>query len=76
MTGHHDVHVYPTADGRWGVGQGGRLLSSHLTQAAAIKAGRQRARVEHVELIVHGREGRVREKDSYGRESDRADTER
>lgn len=76
MIGHHDVHVYPTGDGRWGVGQGGELLSSHLSQATAVKAGRRRARVEHVELVVHGRDGRVRAKDSYGRESGRADTER
>jgi len=76
MIGHHDVHVFPTGDGRWGVGQGGTRLSSHLSQATAIKAGRQRARVEHVELIVHGRDGRVRKKDSYGRESGRDDSGR
>ncbi len=76
MSGHHNVHVYPTADGRWGVGWAGRVISRHRRQATALKAGRLRARVEHVELVVHGRDGRVREKDSHGRESDQPDGQR
>lgn len=36
------------------------------TQAEAIDAGRQIAVNQHSELVVHGRDGRIRSKDSFG----------
>ncbi len=77
MTGHHDVHVVPALDGEWWVVmQSGRVLSRHSSQATAAKAALRVARRDHVELVLHDRSGRIRAKDSYGRESGAVDTER
>ena len=43
-----------------------RVSSRHATQAEARARARTVARQAHVELIVHGRDGRIRERDSYG----------
>lgn len=63
-----DVHVTPRSDGGWGVGREGaqRQSSLHDTQAAAAAEGRRLARQDGVEFNLHGRNGQVREKDSYG----------
>ena len=76
MSRHHDVHV-STAPGRprWKVTQGGQVLSIHRTQWAAVRAARREARRDRVELVTHGRNGRFRAKDSYGREGAGKDTE-
>jgi hypothetical protein len=73
----HDVHVYPSAKGRgWRVAQGRRTLSAHRLQSTALRAAKRRARRDHVELLTHGRDGRVRVKDSYGRDSQKPDSHR
>lgn len=65
MARRSDVHV--SKDGaRWKVTQGGSRVSSHNTQATAIGAGKREARADRVDLVVHGRDGRIRSKDSYG----------
>lgn len=60
-------HVVPHEDG-WAVrGAGSRRATSiHPTQEEAISAGREIARNQHTELFVHGRDGQIRERDSYG----------
>jgi hypothetical protein len=60
-------HVVP-ADGEWGVrGEGNsRLTSVHENQSEAIEAARDIARNQQSELFVHGRNGQIRERDSYG----------
>jgi hypothetical protein len=60
-------HVVP-ADGEWGVrGEGnGRLTSIHVTQAEAIHAAREIAINQSSEVVIHRRDGRIRDKDSYG----------
>ena len=62
-----DQHVVPHKDG-WAVrGAGSRRASSvHNTQEQAIDAGRSVARNQGSELYVHGRNGRIRERDSHG----------
>ena len=78
MRGHHDVHVTsvrPAIGRGWQVVQGGRVLSHHHRQTTAVKNGRRAARRDHVELVTHRRDGRIRAKDSYGRESPRRDRE-
>lgn len=73
---HHDVHVVPIAhEVGWKVTRRGRLVSRHRTQRTAIRAGRRLATRMRVELVAHGRDGRFRSKDSYGRESEVHDTE-
>ena len=60
-------HVVP-ADGLWGVrGEGNsRLTSIHETQAEAINAAREIAIKQRSEVVIHRRDGRIRDKDSYG----------
>ena len=71
-----DVHVVRDPErGMWKAKQGKRMLSRHRTQATAVRAGRRKARRDHVELVTHGRDGRIRAKDSYGYESRTRDTE-
>jgi hypothetical protein len=43
-----------------------RNRSTHRTQAEAIQAGRQAAQKANTELLVHGRDGAIRSRDSYG----------
>ena len=76
MSRHHDVHVM--ADRKhegWRVKQGRRTLSSHRKQSTAARAGKREARRDRVELVTHGRDGRIRSKDSYGNEGRRRDVE-
>jgi hypothetical protein len=62
-----NVHVVPQ-DGQWAVKLAGsdEVVSTHATQAEATEAGRARARQEMSELLVHGEDGQIRERDSYG----------
>ena len=38
----------------------------YATQAEAIQAGTERARADKVELLIHGRDGQIRERNSFG----------
>jgi hypothetical protein len=60
-------HVVPHEDG-WAVRSAGsqRASSLHDTQVEAIAAGREIARNQGSELFVHGRDGRIRERDTHG----------
>lgn len=71
----HDIHVYQGLNSLWVVASGRRTLSRHWTQRTAVARGARAARRRFVELVVHGRNGRIRIKDSYGPESPRRDTE-
>lgn len=60
-------HIVRHEEG-WAVrGAGSRRATSiHSTQGQAIDAGREIARNQGAELFIHGRDGRIRERDSYG----------
>ena len=60
-------HVVQTDDG-WGVRGAGnsRLTSDHGTQKDAIDAARKIAINQQSEVVIHGRDGKIRDKDSYG----------
>lgn len=62
-----NVHIVPHSDG-WAVKIEGndRATSVHRTQEQAIEAGRDRARRDESEILIHGENGRIRERDSYG----------
>lgn len=62
-----NVHIVPHNNG-WAVKIEGndRATSVHPTQREAEQAGRDRARRDHVEILIHGENGRIRERDSYG----------
>jgi uncharacterized protein DUF2188 len=73
--GGKDVHVVKNPDRGWDTRKGSRVLSTSRTQANAIKKGKARAVRDRVDLVIHGRDGKIRSKDSYGHESRRRDTE-
>ena len=60
-------HVVPHAGG-WAVRGAGneRATSVHPTQSEAIGAARDIARNQQSELLIHGRNGQIRERDSFG----------
>lgn len=60
-------HVVPHKDG-WAVKGAGnsRATSVHETQSQAIQEARSIAKNNHSELLVHGRNGQIRERDSFG----------
>ena len=71
-----DVHVFRDPDTcRWVMTDGRREHSLHRTQAAAVRAGLRVAKRRRVDVVTHGRDGRMRSKDSYGNESPRRATE-
>lgn len=71
-----DVHVVPRQSAAgWDVKQGGDTKSSHRTQQAAVDKATPIAKRDRVDLVIHGRNGQIRSKDSYDNESPRRDTE-
>ncbi len=71
----HEVHVYRESDSaRWIVASGHRALSRHREQHTAVSKATRVARSRRVDLVVHGRDGRFRSKNSYGNETRRGDT--
>jgi uncharacterized protein (DUF4415 family) len=68
-----DVHVVPHR-GKWAVkGEGNqRAISIHDTQAEATERGRDIARRQKSELLVHGRDGQIRSRESVMRSSQRS----
>jgi hypothetical protein len=68
MARKHDVHVSPKGGNQsgWKVTQNSQVQSTHRTQQAANEAGRREARKDGVDLVTHGRDGKIRSKDSYG----------
>ena len=63
----NNVHIVQRGD-QWGtMREGGERVSGlYDTQAAAIEAGREMAREGQGELLIHGRDGQIRARDSYG----------
>lgn len=53
----------------------GPVESHHRLQSQAIQAAVRQAKDEHREVIIQGRDGHIRSKDSYGTESRVHDTE-
>jgi uncharacterized protein YdaT len=60
-------HVVPHRGG-WAVkGAGNQRASSvHRTQRQAIEVAREIARNKQSELVIHRKDGRIRDKDSHG----------
>lgn len=63
-----DYRVTPTGDGDWRLRRDGSERSSGIfdTQGEAADRGRGLARDAGVDLVIHGRDGKIRSKDSYG----------
>lgn len=62
-------HVVPKG-GKWAVRKAGasRASGTFKTQEAAIKEATRLAKNQGTELYVHGKDGRIRERNSYGRD--------
>ncbi len=60
-------HVVPRGD-NWAIkGEGnGKATSIHNTQREAIKQARNIAQNQKAELFIHGENGKIRERNSYG----------
>ena len=60
-------HVVPHPDG-WAVkpAEGQKASSTHGTQREAIARAREIAQNQSTELLIHRRNGQIREKNSYG----------
>lgn len=63
-------HIVKHNSGGWALKKGGALKASKIfkTQAQAYSFGRQVAINQGAELFVHGRNGRIRQRNSYGRD--------
>lgn len=61
-------HVVKVNNGSWGVrGEGNSKITKKApTQKEAISIGKGIAKNQHSELIIHGTNGKIREKNSYG----------
>ncbi len=62
-----NIHIVPRGTG-WAVKREGSDRASKVTetQREAIQSGRQTAKREGAELVIHGENGQIRAKDSYG----------
>jgi len=61
-------HVVPTKDNRWGVkGEGNQRITKKTdTQQDAIIVAREIAKNQGGEVVIHRKDGTIRDKDSYG----------
>lgn len=62
-----DVHVVPHKDG-WATKKEGasRVGTVTDTQKEAIQRAQQQAKRENVEVVIHRKDGKIRDSDSYG----------
>jgi len=60
-------HVVPR-NGKWAIRRTGsdKVTRTFETQAEAVRAGREIARNQRTELYIHGRDGLLRERESFG----------
>ena len=69
MAKKRNQHVVPAKDG-WAVKGAGSQKATKVfdTQREAIEKAREIAKNQQSELLIHGRDGRIREKNTYGRD--------
>jgi hypothetical protein len=62
------IHVQPHTSGGWQVKRddAARASSVHDTKESAVAAGRETARREELELVVHTKDGKIENPNSYG----------
>ena len=67
MAKKRDIHVVPHG-GDWATQKEGAGRAGHVvdTQREAIELARAQARREQVEVVIHRRDGTIRDSDSYG----------
>jgi hypothetical protein len=62
-----DIHVVPHEEG-WATRKEGaeRAASVFDNKVDAVEQAREQARRERVDVIIHGRNGKIQDSDSYG----------
>ncbi len=66
----NNQHVLPNSSGGWAVKREGATKNSKIvkTQAEAIIVARNRAIDHKSELFIHSKTGRIRERNTYGKD--------
>jgi hypothetical protein len=69
MSKKRDIHVVPRGDS-WATKKEGAQRAGVVTdtQAAAIERARQQAIRDKVEVVIHRKDGTIRDSDSYGKD--------
>ncbi|MFJ1260832.1 DUF2188 domain-containing protein [Cupriavidus sp. CuC1] len=67
-----NIHVVRMEAGRWAVAVEGadEAPSQHASREEAIAVGAERAKQSGVELVVHGRDGRIRRRSRFSHEAE------
>jgi hypothetical protein len=62
-----DIHVVPRGD-KWATKKEGAQRAGTVadTQAKAIESARGQAKRERVDVVIHRKDGTIRDSDSYG----------
>jgi hypothetical protein len=68
MTKKRDIHVVPHKDGGWATLKEGadRAGFRAPTQQGAFERAREQAQRERVEVVIHRKDGTIRNSNSYG----------
>lgn len=63
------LHVTPRG-GKWAIRKAGSERAARVvdTQQEAVSIAKERAKREGSELYIHGRNGRIRERSTYGKD--------
>lgn len=63
-----DQHVVPSTSGGWAIRRSGAERASKVfdTQQKAVEHARAVAKKEHGELYIHGKDGTIRQRSSFG----------
>ncbi len=67
MTMQNSIHITPHEDG-WQIKKAGNSKASKVcsTQKECIELGTQQAKRNGAELYIHNKQGKIREKNSFG----------
>lgn len=68
MSKQKSQYIVPNPDGGWDVKKGGaERASKHFeTKQEAINTGREISQNQGTELVIHGKDGKIQQKDSHG----------
>ena len=62
----NQYHISKNMEGGWKVTKQSNILSTYDTQKQAIDYAKATAQATGGEVVIHGRDGKIRDKDSYG----------
>jgi len=69
MSKKRDIHVVPHED-KWATRKEGaqRAGGIYPTKTEALDQGRAQAKREKTELVIHGKDGKIQDSDSFGKD--------